>query len=71
MKSEGQTLSVPLAAVPCRVSATPARMMAIPATTGKVMVPELDDQKTRVVRRTTTPLRNIKADRPWTVPSVS
>jgi len=33
---------------------------------------ELDDQETRVVRRTTTkPVRNIKADRPWTVPSVS
>ncbi len=33
---------------------------------------ELDDDETRVVRRTTTkPVRNIKADRPWTVPSVS
>jgi hypothetical protein len=33
---------------------------------------ELDDAETRVVRRTTTtPIRNIKADRPWTVPSVS
>lgn len=33
---------------------------------------ELDDQETRVIRRTTTlPLRNIKADRPRTVPSVS
>jgi transposase InsO family protein len=33
---------------------------------------ELDDAETRVVRRTTTtPVRNIKADRPWTVPSVS
>src|SRR5262249_36254007 len=33
---------------------------------------ELDDADTRVVRRTTTkPVRNIKADRPWTVPSVS
>jgi hypothetical protein len=33
---------------------------------------ELDDHETRVVRRTTTtPVRNIKADRPWTVPSVS
>ena len=33
---------------------------------------ELDDGETRVVRRTTTqPVRNIKADRPWTVPSVS
>ena len=33
---------------------------------------ELDDQETRVVRRTTTsPVRNIKADRPWTVPTVS
>jgi hypothetical protein len=33
---------------------------------------ELDDNETRVVRRTTTtPVRNIKADRPWTVPSVS
>ena len=33
---------------------------------------ELDDGETRVVRRTTTlPVRNIKANRPWTVPSVS
>jgi hypothetical protein len=32
---------------------------------------ELADAETRVVRRTTTPVRNIKADRPWTVPSVS
>jgi len=33
---------------------------------------ELDDGETRVVRRTTTqPVRNIKADRPRTVPSVS
>jgi transposase InsO family protein len=33
---------------------------------------ELDDAETRVVRRTTTtPVRNIKADRPWTVTSVS
>ena len=33
---------------------------------------ELDDAETRVVRRTTIkPVRNIKADRPWTVPSVS
>jgi hypothetical protein len=33
---------------------------------------ELDDAETRVVRRTTTKaVRNIKADRPWTVPSVS
>ena len=33
---------------------------------------ELDDGETRVVRRTTTqPVRNIKADRPWTAPSVS
>jgi hypothetical protein len=33
---------------------------------------ELEDAETRVVRRTTTnPVRNIKADRPWTVPSVS
>jgi transposase InsO family protein len=33
---------------------------------------ELDDAETRVMRRTTTnPVRNIKADRPWTVPSVS
>jgi hypothetical protein len=33
---------------------------------------ELDDAQTRVVRRTTTtPVRNIKADRPWTVRSVS
>jgi transposase InsO family protein len=33
---------------------------------------EFDDAETRVVRRTTTtPVRNIKADRPWTVPSVS
>jgi hypothetical protein len=32
---------------------------------------ELDDAETRVMRRTTTkPVRNIKADRPWTVPSV-
>jgi transposase InsO family protein len=32
---------------------------------------ELEDQETRVVRRTTTkPVRNIKADRPWTVPSI-
>jgi hypothetical protein len=30
---------------------------------------ELDDAETNVVRRTTgTPARNIKADRPWTVP---
>jgi hypothetical protein len=33
---------------------------------------ELDDQEVRVVRRTTTlPVRNIKADRPRTIPSVS
>ena len=33
---------------------------------------EFDDVETRVVRRTTTkPVRNIKAGRPWTVPSVS
>ena len=33
---------------------------------------ELDDAETRVLRRTTTtPVRYIKADRPWTVPSVS
>jgi hypothetical protein len=33
---------------------------------------ELEDGETRVVRRTTTtPVRNIKADRPRTVPSVS
>ena len=33
---------------------------------------ELDDAETRAVRRTTTkPVRNIKADRPWTVPTVS
>jgi hypothetical protein len=33
---------------------------------------ELDDAETRVMRRTTaTPVRNIKADRPWTIPSVS
>jgi len=33
---------------------------------------ELDDGETRVVRRTTTlPVRNIKADLPRTVPSVS
>jgi hypothetical protein len=32
---------------------------------------ELDDAETRVVCRTTTPVCNIKADRPWTVPSVS
>ena len=33
---------------------------------------ELDDGETRVVRRTTSqPVRNIKADRPRTVPSVS
>jgi transposase InsO family protein len=33
---------------------------------------ELDDAETRVVRRTTTtPVRNIKADQPWTVSSVS
>jgi len=33
---------------------------------------ELDDAETRVVRRTTTtPVRNIKADRPRTIPSVS
>jgi hypothetical protein len=32
---------------------------------------ELDDAETRVVcRATTTPVHNIKADRPWTVPSV-
>ena len=33
---------------------------------------ELDDNEIRVVRRTTTTsVRNIKANRPWTVPSVS
>jgi hypothetical protein len=33
---------------------------------------ELDDDETRVIRRTTTtPVRNIKADRPRTVPPVS
>jgi hypothetical protein len=33
---------------------------------------EFTDGDTRVIRRTTTqPVRNIKADRPWTVPSVS
>jgi len=32
---------------------------------------ELDDNETRVVRRTTTtPVRNIEADQPWTVTSV-
>jgi hypothetical protein len=32
---------------------------------------EVDDGETRVVRRTTTlAVRNIKANRPWTVPSV-
>jgi hypothetical protein len=31
---------------------------------------ELDDAETRVVRRTTTtPVRNIKADRPWAPPA--
>lgn len=31
---------------------------------------ELDDQEVRMMRRATTlPVRNIKADRPWTVPS--
>jgi hypothetical protein len=33
---------------------------------------ELDGAETRVVRRATaTPVRNIKADRPWTIPTVS
>jgi len=33
---------------------------------------EVAGQETRVVRRnTTTPVRDIKADRPWTVPSVT
>jgi len=36
------------------------------------MAIELDDTETRVVRRTTTTsVRNIKADRPWMVPSAS
>jgi hypothetical protein len=35
------------------------------------MAIELDDAETRMVRRTTTPVRNIKADRPRTAPSVS
>jgi hypothetical protein len=36
------------------------------------LVIELDEAETRVVRRTTTtPVRNLKADRPWTVLSVS
>lgn len=38
----------------------------------QVPVAELDDGETRVVRRTTTlAVRHIKANRPWTVPSVS
>jgi len=40
------------------------------AVSGTTLAIELDD--TRVVRRTTTtPVRNIKADRPRTLPSVS
>jgi len=39
---------------------------------GTTLAIELDDAETRVVRRTTTtPVRNIKAGRPRTVPSVS
>jgi hypothetical protein len=42
------------------------------AVSGTTLAIELDDAETRVVRRTTaTPVRNIKADRPWTIPSVS
>jgi hypothetical protein len=42
------------------------------AVSGTTLAVEPEDQETRVVRRTTTkPVRNIKADRPWTVPSVS
>lgn len=37
------------------------------AASGATLAIELDDAETRVVRRTTTtPVRNIKADRPWT-----
>jgi hypothetical protein len=44
-------------------------MVAVSDTTRAIA---LDDAETRVVRRTTTtPIRNIKADRPWTVHSVS
>ncbi len=42
------------------------------AVSDTILAIELDDAETRVVRRTTTtPVRNIKAGRPWTVPSVS
>jgi hypothetical protein len=49
-----------------------ARQTDTIAVSDTTMAIELDDAETRVVRRTTTtPVHNIKADRPWTVPSVS
>ena len=41
------------------------------AVSGTTLAIELDDQEAPIVRRiATTPVRNIKADQPWTVPSV-
>jgi hypothetical protein len=52
-----------------RVHAGQALTVAVSDTTLAI---ELDDAETRVVRRTTTtPVRDIKAGRPRTVPSVS
>jgi transposase InsO family protein len=52
-----------------RVNAYRTVTIAVSETTLAI---ELDDGEVRVVRRTTTlPVRNIKANRPWTVPSVS
>jgi hypothetical protein len=49
-----------------RIHAGQAVTIAVSKTTLAI---ELDDQETRVVRRTPTkPVRNIEADRPWTVP---
>jgi hypothetical protein len=50
---------------------TCARQTLTIAVSDTVMAIGLDDAETRVVRRATTPVRNIKADRPWTVPPVS
>jgi hypothetical protein len=52
-----------------RVHAGKTLTVAVSETTLAI---EFDGAETRVVRRTTaTPVRNIKADRPWTVPTVS
>jgi hypothetical protein len=50
--------------------ARPAGPTLTIAVSGTTLTIELDDAETRVVRRTTTtPARNIKADRPWAASS--